>query len=172
MIGEETNRGPDGIVAWDGKTMGELEIRGPCVASEYYQRPDAADHFTEDGWFRTGDIVSINPLGIMKIEDREKDLIKSGGEWISSVDLENAIMAHPAIAEAAVIAVADEKWGERPLAAVVLQEGASVSDVELKEHLIPRVAKWWIPDRFEFVEAIPKTAVGKFRKSQLREQFG
>lgn len=165
-------RGANGIVDWDGKTMGELEIRGPCVAGEYFRRPDAADRFTEDGWFRTGDIVSINTLGIVKIEDREKDLIKSGGEWISSVDLENAIMAHPSVSEAAVVAVPHEKWGERPLAAVVLRPGGNVTADELQQHLEPRVAKWWIPDRFEFVEAIPKTAVGKFRKSELRERFG
>lgn len=164
-------RNDNGIVPWDGVSMGELEVRGPCIVGEYYQRPDAADRFTDDGWFRTGDIVSINSVGSMKIEDREKDLIKSGGEWISSVDLENAIMAHPAVAEAAVVAIPHDKWGERPLAAVVLSEGQRVSAEELLKHLAPRVAKWWLPDRFEFIDAIPKTAVGKFKKSVLRDKF-
>ena len=164
-------RGAQGIVDWDGQTMGELEVRGPCVAGEYFNRPDAAERFTQDGWFRTGDIVSIDPQGSIKIEDREKDLIKSGGEWTSSVDLENALMAHPAVSEAAVIAIPDEKWGERPLAAIVLSAGEQVSAAALRDHLTSHVAKWWLPDRFEFLDALPKTAVGKFKKSALREMF-
>ncbi|MEM8680521.1 MAG: long-chain fatty acid--CoA ligase [Planctomycetota bacterium] len=164
-------RGAEGLVPWDGKSMGELEVRGPFVAGAYFDRPDAADRFSDDGWFRTGDVVSIDELGSMKIEDREKDLIKSGGEWISSVDLENTLMAHPAVFEAAVIGVPHEKWGERPLAAVVLESNQTASADELLEFLRPSVASWWLPERIEFVEAIPKTAVGKFKKSVLREQF-
>jgi fatty-acyl-CoA synthase len=113
----------------------------------------------------------MHPRGFIQIKDRSKDVIKSGGEWISSVDLENAIMAHPAVAEAAVIAIPDEKWSERPLAAVVLKEGQTATADELREHLAPQFAKWWLPDRFEFVDEIPKTAVGKFKKTALREQF-
>jgi fatty-acyl-CoA synthase len=155
----------------DGETMGELEVRGPWVAASYHDAPECADRWTEDGWFRTGDIVSIHPRGFIQIKDRSKDVIKSGGEWISSVELENALMAHPGVAEAAVIAVPDDKWGERPLAAVVLREGAAATAEELREFLAPSFAKWWIPDRVEFVEEIPKTSVGKFRKIALREQF-
>ena len=158
-------------VPWDGQTMGELEVRGPWVARAYYNRPDAADRFSPDGWLRTGDIVSIDERGCMKIEDRSKDLIKSGGEWISSVDLENALMAHPAVEEAAVIAIPDEKWVERPLAAIVVAEGRQVSEDELRDHLQPLVAKWWLPDQFAFVAEIPKTSVGKFKKSELRDRL-
>jgi fatty-acyl-CoA synthase len=161
----------DEVVPWDGESMGELEVRGPWVASGYYDTPEQADRWTDDGWFRTGDIASIHPRGYIQIKDRSKDVIKSGGEWISSVELENAIMAHPAVAEAAVIAIPDEKWAERPLAAVVLKEGASASADELREFLAPRFAKWWLPDRIEFISEIPKTSVGKFRKTALREQF-
>jgi fatty-acyl-CoA synthase len=158
-------------VPWDEEAMGELEVRGPWVASGYYNTPEQADRWTEDGWFKTGDIVSMHPRGFIQIKDRSKDVIKSGGEWISSVELENALMAHPAVAEAAVIAIPDEKWTERPLAAVVLKEGSSATAEELREFLAPSFAKWWLPDRIEFVAEIPKTAVGKFRKTALREQF-
>jgi fatty-acyl-CoA synthase len=164
-------RAGDEEVPWDGEAMGELEVRGPWVAASYYDAPETADRWTADGWFRTGDIVSIHPRGYIQIKDRSKDVIKSGGEWISSVELENGLMAHPAVAEAAVIAVPDEKWGERPLAAVVLKEGASATADELHDFLAPRFAKWWLPDRFEFVDEIPKTSVGKFRKIALRERF-
>jgi fatty-acyl-CoA synthase len=146
-------------------------VRGPWVAASYYDAPECADRWTEDGWFRTGDIVSIHPRGFIQIKDRAKDVIKSGGEWISSVDLENALMAHPAVAEAAVIAVPDEKWAERPLAAVVLKDGAFASGDELREFLAAQFAKWWVPDRVEFVDEIPKTSVGKFRKLELRDRF-
>ena len=158
-------------VPWDGEAMGELEIRGPWVAAGYYDTPEQADRWTDDGWFKTGDIVSMHPRGFIMIKDRSKDVIKSGGEWISTVELENALMAHPAIAEAAVIAIPDEKWAERPLACVVLREGASATADELRDFLAPSFAKWWLPDRFEFLPEIPKTAVGKFRKTALREQF-
>ena len=156
---------------WDGESMGELETRGPWVAAGYHDTPEQADRWTEDGWFKTGDVVAIHPRGYILIKDRSKDVIKSGGEWISSVELENALMAHPAVAEAAVIAIPDPKWDERPLAAVVLREGATATADELRSFLAPNFAKWWLPDRFEFVAEIPKTSVGKFRKTELREMF-
>ena len=158
-------------VPWDGETMGELEVRGPWVAASYYDAPETADRWTHDGWFRTGDIVSVHPRGYIQIKDRAKDVIKSGGEWISSVALENQLIAHDAVAEAAVIAIPDEKWQERPLAVVVLAPGRQASAEELREFLAPHFASWWLPDRFEFVDEIPKTSVGKFRKTALREQF-
>ena len=158
-------------IPWDGETMGELEIRGPWVASGYYDTPEQADRWTDDGWFRTGDIVSLDPRGYIQIQDRTKDVIKSGGEWISSVALENALMGHPAVAEAAVIGIPDPKWQERPLGVVVLREGKTATAQELHDFLEPSFAKWWLPERFEFVDAIPKTAVGKFRKTALREMF-
>jgi fatty-acyl-CoA synthase len=161
----------DDDIAWDGDAMGELEVRGPWVAASYFDTPEAADRWTDDGWFKTGDIVSIHPRGFIQIKDRSKDVIKSGGEWISSVELENALMAHPAVAEAAVIAIPDDKWSERPLACVVLRDGASATADELRDFLAPQFAKFWLPDRFEFVDEIPKTSVGKFRKLALREQF-
>jgi fatty-acyl-CoA synthase len=164
-------RGGEGLVPWDGATMGELEVRGPWIASSYYDAPEAADRWTEDGWFKTGDIVTIEPNGYVEIQDRSKDLVKSGGEWISTVALENALMGHPAVAEAAVIAVPDEKWSERPLAVIVFREGQTATPEELREFLAPHFAKWWLPERFETVNEIPKTAVGKFRKTALREQF-
>jgi acyl-CoA synthetase (AMP-forming)/AMP-acid ligase II len=164
-------RGAEGLVPWDGETMGELEVRGVWISSSYHDAPEAADRWTDDGWFKTGDVVTIEPNGYVEIQDRAKDLVKSGGEWISTVSLENALMGHPAVAEAAVIAVPDEKWAERPLAVVVLREGATATPDDLRGHLAPQFAKWWLPDRFEFVDEIPKTAVGKFRKTALREQF-
>ena len=165
-------RASNGIQAipWDGQTMGELEVRGPWVAAGYYG--DArGDRFTADGWFRTGDIVTIDERGTIEIQDRAKDLVKSGGEWISSVALENALMGHPAVAEAAVVAVAHPKWTERPLAVVVLKEGASATAAELLAFLAPQFPKFWLPDAVELVDAIPRTAAGKFLKSALRERF-
>ena len=158
-------------IPWDDHAMGELEIRGPWIASGYYDTPEQADRWTDDGWLKTGDIVSLHPSGFIRIQDRSKDVIKSGGEWISSVALENALMGHPAVAEAAVIAVPDEKWAERPLAVCVLKQGQSATPDELREFLAPNFAKWWLPERFEFVDAIPKTGVGKFLKTELRKQF-
>ena len=151
--------------------MGELEVRGPWVASSYLDAPESADRWTADGWFKTGDVVTIDRDGYIQISDRSKDVIKSGGEWISSVELENALMSHPAVLEAAVFAIADEKWAERPLAAVVFKEGATTTSDELREFLEPQFAKWWLPERFEFIDEIPKTSVGKFRKIELREMF-
>lgn len=163
---DETGR----LVAWDDASLGELEVRGPWVARAYH-RGEGAESFTDDGWFATGDVVTIDARGSLKIHDRAKDLVKSGGEWISSVDLENRLMAHPAVAEAAVIAIPDERWGERPLAAVVVRAGAAVDADQLREHLAGEYAGWQIPDRFEFVERIPRTATGKFRKTALRERY-
>jgi fatty-acyl-CoA synthase len=152
--------------------MGELEVRGVWIASGYYDDDSQADRWTDDGWFKTGDIVTIDHRGFIEIQDRSKDVIKSGGEWISSVLMENALMGHPAVAEAAVIAVPDPKWQERPLAVVVWREGQSATPEELREHLAAAgFAKWQLPDRFESVDEIPKTAVGKFRKTALRDQF-
>jgi fatty-acyl-CoA synthase len=164
-------RGDEGFAPWDGESLGELEVRGPWVASSYYEAPEGDDKFTEDGWFKTGDIVTIDRFGFIKIADRSKDLIKSGGEWISSVELENALMAHPAVAQAAVIAIPHEKWDERPLAAIVLKEGESATEEDLQKHLENDFAKFWLPDAYEFVESIPMTATGKFQKLKLREQF-
>jgi fatty-acyl-CoA synthase len=169
---ELRHRDDDGVLLpWDGESMGELEIRGPWVAGAYYDTPEQSDRWTDDGWFRTGDIVALDPHGFIQIKDRSKDVIKSGGEWISSVELENALMAHPAIAEAAVIAIPDVKWDERPLAAVVLREGHAATADDLRAFLAPNFAKWWLPERFEFISEIPKTSVGKFRKTELRAMF-
>lgn len=164
--------GQNGEVKQDGKEMGELLIRGPWIASEYYRNEKTEEAF-KDGWLHTGDVVTIDEEGYVKIVDRTKDLIKSGGEWISSVDLENALMAHEAIFEAAVIAVPHEKWQERPLACVVLKEGyvGKVTPEDILEFLTPQFAKWWLPDEVMFVKDIPKTSVGKFLKRALREQL-
>ena len=164
-------RNEDGLVPWNGQAMGELEVRGPWVAAAYYRRDDCGDRFTGDGWFRTGDIVTIDERGTVSIQDRAKDLIKSGGEWISSVALESTLMGHQAVAEAAVIPVASSKWGERPLAAVVLKPGASATPEELRAFLEPHFSRFWLPDAFEFIEAIPRTSAGKFQKSALRSRF-
>jgi fatty-acyl-CoA synthase len=157
-------------IPWDDSAMGELQVRGPWVAAGYHGGA-GADNFTEDGWFRTGDVVAIDERGCMRICDRSKDLIKSGGEWISSVDLENALMAHPSVMEAAVIAIPDERWGERPLAVVVLAEGAIADPDALRAHLAHDFAKWQLPEDFEVIDAIPRTATGKWKKTALREMF-
>ena len=161
--------GESGPVPWDGETMGELHVRGPFVARSYYANPMEADKFTMDGWFRTGDIVTLDREGYVRITDWAKDLIKSGGEWISSVELENALMGHPAVREAAVVAVAHPHWGERPVAAVVLHDGAQASPEELGAYLAPRFVRFWLPDAYVFLERIPRTATGKFQKSKLRD---
>jgi fatty-acyl-CoA synthase len=164
-------RGDEGFISWNGEEMGELEVRGPWVATSYFNTEEGSDKFTEDGWFKTGDIVTIEPRGYVEIRDRDKDLVKSGGEWISSVDLENAIMGHEAVAEAAVIAIPHEKWDERPLAVVVLKDGQEATAEDLLAHLEGDFAKWQLPDAVEFVDEIPRTATGKFLKMELREQF-
>lgn len=160
------------VLPWDGQTMGELEVRGPWVAASYYNNDEQKDRFTPDGWFKTGDIVTIDPEGYVTITDRAKDVIKSGGEWISTVALENALMAHPAVMEAAVFAARHPKWDERPLAAVVFRPGQSATKEELIKHLEPNFAKWWLPDDIIVVDEIPKTSVGKFQKLKLREEYG
>ena len=158
---------------WDGTTMGELQVRGPWVARAYYKLDGGGDSFTEDGWFRTGDVVTISEDGFMTITDRTKDLVKSGGEWISSVELENLLMAHPQVLEAAVIAVPHERWQERPLAVVVPTDGEDPpGDGELQQFLAPQVARWWLPDDYLLIDEIPKTGTGKFDKKVLRERYG
>jgi fatty-acyl-CoA synthase len=166
-------RGDEGLdQPWDGKSVGEVQVRGPFITGSYHEVPVEAEKFTADGWLRTGDVASLDALGFLRISDRTKDLIKSGGEWISSVDLENAIMAHPAVAEAAVIAIPDEKWSERPLACVVLKAGQRVTPQEFAAHLMQHnFAKWQLPDRYEFIDAVPRTSTGKFWKMKLRERF-
>ncbi|MEV6384908.1 long-chain fatty acid--CoA ligase [Streptomyces sp. NPDC051773] len=171
--------GPGGErLPWDGESAGELEVRGPWIAGAYFGgqgaepiRPD--DKFSEDGWLKTGDVGTISPDGFLTLTDRAKDVIKSGGEWISSVELENALMAHPDVAEAAVVAVPDEKWGERPLATVVLKEGSTADFAALRSFLADEghIAKWQLPERWTIIESVPKTSVGKFDKKVLRRQY-
>ena len=159
-------------IAWDGRTLGELQVRGPWVVKSYYNDPRSNDAFM-DGWFRTGDVVTIDSEGYMQIMDRTKDLVKSGGEWISTVDLESAIMGHPKVLEASVIAVPHEKWQERPLAVVVLKTGTDPAPVkqEIYDMLAKSFSKWQMPDAIEFVPEIPKTSVGKFDKKVIRQQY-
>ncbi len=163
--------GTDEVLPWDGEARGELQATGPWVAAGYYNDERSPDSFTDDGWLRTGDVATISPEGYVHLVDRTKDLIKSGGEWISSVELENAIMAHSKVTEAAVIGIPDEKWSERPLACLVVAEGEDITLDELKEFLSSRVPKWWIPNDLELIDEVPKTSVGKFSKKTLREQF-
>jgi fatty-acyl-CoA synthase len=165
-------RGDDGKdQPWDGKSVGELQLRGPFITGSYHNVPQAPERFTDDGWLRTGDVASIDAHGYIRISDRTKDLIKSGGEWISSVDMENLLMAHPAVLEAAVIAIPDPKWSERPLACVVFKKDRSATAEELRAHLSSAFVKWQLPERFEFLDAIPRTSTGKFWKVKLRERF-
>jgi fatty-acyl-CoA synthase len=163
--------GGDEELPWDGEAYGELQVAGPWIAAGYYNDERSAQSFTEDGWLRTGDVATISPDGYIRLVDRTKDVIKSGGEWISSVELENQIMAHPAVAEAAVIGVSDEKWGERPLACVVPKDGEELTADDLRSFLDGRVPKWWIPSEVELIDEVPKTSVGKFSKKDLRERF-
>ena len=156
----------DKVLPWDGKSVGEIEVRGPWITGAYYG-DDSPEKF-DDGWLRTGDVGTVDEKGYIQITDRAKDVIKSGGEWISTVELENEIMAHPDVVEAAVIGVPDDRWDERPLACVVLKEGATTTNEQLSEFLQDRVAKWWIPERWAFINEIPKTSVGKFDKKVLR----
>ena len=172
-------RGDDGADApMDGRSVGEIQVRGPFITGAYFGGAAAApDKFADEAdgsrWLRTGDVAAMDELGFVRITDRTKDLIKSGGEWISSVELENALMAHPAVAEAAVIAIPDPRWSERPLACVVWKPGASASPAELDAHLLARggFAKWQLPERYEVIDAIPRTSTGKFWKLKLRERF-
>ncbi len=168
---EIRGRNESGLIPWDGVTMGELEVRGPWVASSYYRDTESQGKFTPDGWLKTGDIVTIGEDGCIEIKDRSKDVIKSGGEWISSVALENALMGHPSISEAAVIGIPDEKWMERPFAYVVLKKDKTTSHDELTEYLMDKFVKFWVPDGYAFIDTIPKTSVGKFKKSALREKY-
>ncbi|MFC4034042.1 long-chain fatty acid--CoA ligase [Streptomyces polygonati] len=169
--------GPDGsVMPWDGRSAGELEVRGPWIAAAYYGgagkeplRPE--DKFSPDGWLRTGDVGVISDDGYLTLTDRAKDVIKSGGEWISSVELENELMAHPDVVEAAVVAVPDERWGERPLATVVLREGATADYRDLLAFLRDRIARWQVPERWAIVPAVPKTSVGKFDKKVIRKAY-
>ncbi|MGH8677706.1 MAG: long-chain fatty acid--CoA ligase [Burkholderiales bacterium] len=163
--------GDRGEIAWDGKTVGEIQVKGPWITGSYYNLPLSDESFTPDVWLRTGDVASIDPLGFVKITDRTKDLIKSGGEWISSVDLENAIMGHPAVQEAAVISVPHPKWAERPLAVIVLKPGEKAGESDIKSHLAAKFVKWMVPDAYVFVDGIPRTSTGKFLKTKLREQY-
>ena len=164
------------VAPWDGQTMGEIQVRGPFITGSYHEVAVTDDKFTADAdgklWLRTGDVATIDELGFLRITDRTKDLIKSGGEWISSVDVENVLMSHPAVAEAAVIAIPDEKWSERPLACIVLKPGQTVDGATLNALMLARgFAKWQCPDRYEVIAAIPRTSTGKFWKLKLREQF-
>jgi fatty-acyl-CoA synthase len=156
---------------WDDEASGEVQVRGPWIARSYYNDERGGASFTPDGWLRTGDVAAVSPDGYIRLVDRTKDLIKSGGEWISSVELENHLMAHPDVAEAAVIAVASERWMERPMACVVVKQGATLTRDDVISWLAPRVAKWWLPDEVEFIEEVPKTSVGKFSKRDLRNRF-
>lgn len=158
-------------VPWDGETSGELQCRGNWIAATYYHDERAGESFTSDGWLRTGDVATMDAKGRIRLVDRTKDLIKSGGEWISSVELENELMAHPLIREAAVIGVAHPRWSERPLACVVLEPGAELSRQDVLDYLAPRVAKWQLPDDVAFIDEVPKTSVGKFSKKTLRDRF-
>ncbi|TQC44403.1 fatty acid--CoA ligase [Rhodococcus sp. WS4] len=159
----------DTVIPHDGTSIGELEVRGPWITASYYGG-DAPKKF-HDGWLRTGDVGSITPDGYLTLTDRTKDIIKSGGEWISSVDLENAVMGHPAVAEAAVIGIPDEKWDERPLVAVVLRNGSTTTIGELQQYLSDKVAKWQLPENWTLIQEVPKTSVGKFDKKRLRSQY-
>jgi fatty-acyl-CoA synthase len=155
---------------WDGEAVGEIQVRGNWIASDYYNDDSSSEKFV-DGWLRTGDVATVDSDGYIRIVDRTKDLVKSGGEWISSVELEGLIMAHPDVAEAAVIAVVHPKWDERPLACVVLRQGATLTREDILNHLEGKVARWWLPDDVVFIEEVPKTSVGKFDKKVLRERF-
>jgi len=158
-------------VAWNGQDRGEMQVAGPWIAREYYNDDRSPDSFTPDGYLRTGDVVTVDEEGYIRIVDRTKDVVKSGGEWISSVELENEIMGHPKVAEAAVIGMAHPKWSERPLACVVVRPGEELTKEEVLEYLDGRVAKWWLPDDVVFIDEVPKTSVGKFSKKALRDQF-
>jgi fatty-acyl-CoA synthase len=157
------------VLSSDGKAVGEIEIRGSWITGSYYQNADPSKF--DGGWLRTGDVGRIDPLGFITLTDRAKDVIKSGGEWISSVELELCIMDHPAVFEAAVVAVPDDRWQERPLAAVVLKSNAAATPEELRKHLCDKVARFWLPERWTFIDEVPKTSVGKFDKKVIRSRY-
>jgi fatty-acyl-CoA synthase len=159
------------VLPWDNTAVGELECRGPWIARQYFRTDEPGEQFAPDGWLRTGDVGAISPLGYLRLVDRTKDLVKSGGEWISTVELENEIMAHPKVAEAAVIAVPHSKWMERPLACVVVKPGEALTKEEVLDFLRPKFTSWQIPDDVTFIEEVPKTSVGKFSKRTLRDRF-
>jgi fatty-acyl-CoA synthase len=168
IIDDEGNEVPR-----DGEAMGELQVRGPWVVDAYLDRPEEnKESFTDDGWLKTGDIATFDEQGYIDVVDRIKDVIKSGGEWISSVELENELMAHEAISEASVIAIPHEKWQERPMACVVLKDGEEATAEELEAHLAETFPDWWLPDEYQMLDAIPRTSTGKFDKMALREQYG
>jgi fatty-acyl-CoA synthase len=168
IVGDDGSTRP-----WDGTSVGELEVRGPWVTGSYYHPEDVkdAEEKFHDGWLRTGDVGHLDQLGYITLSDRAKDVIKSGGEWISSVDQENALMGHPDVVEAAVVGIPDEKWQERPLATVVVREGAAVTPEQLRDHLSQTFAKWQLPDAWAFVDQVPRTSVGKFDKKVVRQGF-
>ncbi len=163
-------RAEGGDLPWDGKSVGELQVRGPWIARTYFEDPETRGKWSDDGWLRTGDVATIDPEGFIEVVDRLKDLVKSGGEWISSVALENTIVGHPGVREAAVVAVPHPKWGERPVAFVVAREGPPPSERELRDLLEARYPKWWVPDEFRFVASLPKTSTGKISKLTLRDE--
>jgi fatty-acyl-CoA synthase len=163
-------RNEQGDVPCDGKTSGEVIVRGPWITNSYFGI-EAPERFTADGYFRTGDVANVDEHGFVQLVDRVADLIKSGGEWIATIELENALMGHPAVREAAVVGIPHPKWSERPIAAVVLKPGATATAEELRAHLEPHFAKFWLPDAFIFVETIPRTSAGKFKKTELRAQL-
>jgi fatty-acyl-CoA synthase len=165
IVGED-----GGALPWDGSSVGEVEVRGPTITSSYYREP-APERF-DDGWLRTGDVGTIDSRGYLRLTDRIKDVIKSGGEWVSSIELEGALLFHPAVADAAVIGVADDRWGERPLACIVPADGSPPSLDSLREHLDGRVPRWWIPERWAWLDLIPRTSVGKIDKNALRQAYG
>src|SRR5215203_391405 len=169
---EIRGRSEDGaLIAWDDRTMGELEVRGPWVAAAYYPRDEAPDRWTSDGWFRTGDIVTIASSGCLMIQDRAKDLVKCGGEWISTVALESALVEHAGVSEAVVVAVPHPRWGERPLAVIVPAPGCAPTIDDIRAHLAPRVAKWWLPDAVVHVTCLPRTGTGKYQKHVVRSAY-
>jgi fatty-acyl-CoA synthase len=162
--------GPDGsVMPWDGESVGELEVKGPWITGSYYLDDDPEKF--DQGWLRTGDVGTLTADGFLRLTDRAKDVIKSGGEWISSVDLENALMGHPKVKEASVVGVPDERWGERPLATIVVMEGQDLTVAELRDYLADHVAKWQVPERWAFIDEVPKTSVGKFDKKVIRKSY-
>jgi fatty-acyl-CoA synthase len=171
MAGVEARLAGDegALLPSDGESVGEIEVRGPWITGSYYKDDDSAKF--HDGWLRTGDVGTMDENGFIRLSDRAKDVIKSGGEWISSMELENVLMAHPDVAEAAVIGVSDEKWGERPLAAVVLHSGADVTADKLRAFMAEQIPRWQLPERWCFVDEVPKTSVGKFSKRTMRDAY-